>query len=232
MRLDVTNPKEIQDAIESALNTYDRIDVLVNNAGYPAMGAIEELSDEDIRRQFETNFFGVLNVTRAVLPTMRQQRSGHILNISSLAGVVSFGGLGIYSATKFAIEGASEALGQEVKPLGINVTLIEPGSFRTDGAGSSMVTPKHPITDYAETSGKMIDAMQASNGKQAGDPAKAAAAMIQVVESDNPPLRLALGEEAVNGITQKLDSMKAELAAWKSVSLSTAFEGGTVGAID
>lgn len=228
VRLDVTNPKEVQAAVNSALKTYDRIDVLVNNAGYPAMGAIEELSDEDIRRQFDTNFFGALNMIRAVLPTMREQRSGHILNISSLAGVVSFGGLGIYSATKFALEGASEALVQEVKPLGIDVTLIEPGSFRTNGASSSMVTPKHQTADYAETSGKMIDAMQASNGNQPGDPAKAAAAMIQVVESEDPPLRLALGEEAVNGIAQKLESMKAELEAWKSVSLNTAFEDGKV----
>lgn len=227
VRLDVTNLQEVQAAIESALTAYDRIDVLVNNAGYPAMGAIEELSDEEIRRQFETNCFGVLNVTRAVLPTMREQRSGHILNISSFAGVVAFGGLGIYSATKFAIEGISEALVQEVKPLGINVTLIEPGSFRTNGA-ASIVTPKYPIADYAAISGKMIDSMRASNGKQPGDPAKAAIAMIQVVESDNPPLRLALGEDSANGIAQKLDAMKAELETWKIVSLSTAFAGETV----
>lgn len=229
VRLDVTNLQDVQAAVESALNQYDRIDVLVNNAGYAAMGAIEELSDEDIRRQFETNCFGVLNVTRAVLPTMREQRSGHILNISSFAGVVAFGGLGIYSATKFAIEGISEALVQEVKPLGINVTLIEPGSFRTNGA-ASIVTPKHPIADYAATSGMMIDSMRVSNGKQPGDPAKAAVAMIQVVESNNPPLRLALGEDSANGIAQKLDAMKAELEAWKSVSLSTAFENETIGA--
>lgn len=226
VRLDVTSLQDVQAAVESALNQYDRLDVLVNNAGYAALGAIEELSDEEIRRQFETNCFGVLNVTRAVLPTMRERRSGHILNISSFAGVVAFGGLGIYSATKFAIEGISEALVQEVKPLGIDVTLIEPGSFRTNGA-ASIVTPNHLIADYAEISGMMIGSMQASHGKQPGDPAKAAAAMIQVVESDNPPLRLALGEDSTNGIAQKLDAMKAELEAWKSVSLGTAFEGET-----
>lgn len=230
VRLDVTNLQDVQAAIKSALNQYDRIDVLVNNAGYPAMGAIEELSDDDTRRQFETNFFGALSMIRAVLPTMREQRSGHILNISSFAGVASFSGLGIYSATKFALEGASEALAQEVKPLGIKVTLIEPGGFRTNAIGSSMVTPKHPISDYAETSGKTIDFMRASHGKQPGDPAKAADAMIQVVESDDPPLRLALGEDSANGIVQKLDAMKAELEAWKFVSISTAFEGETVAA--
>jgi NAD(P)-dependent dehydrogenase (short-subunit alcohol dehydrogenase family) len=230
VRLDVTNQQDVRAAIESALDRYDRIDVLVNNAGYPAIGAIEELSDDDIRRQFETNFFGALSMIRAVLPTMREHGSGHILNISSFAGVASLSGLGIYSATKFALEGASEALAQEVKPLGIKVTLIEPGGFRTNGAGSSMVTPKHPISDYAQTSGKTIDFMRASHGNQPGDPAKAADAMIQVVESDDPPLRLALGEDSANGIVQKLDAMKAELEAWKSVSIGTAFEGETVAA--
>lgn len=228
VRLDVTNLQEVQAAHESALNAYDRIDVLVNNAGYGAIGAIEEVSDQDIKRQFDTNFFGALNMTRAVLPTMREQRSGHILNISSVAGVVSFIGGGIYCATKFALEAVSEALAQEVKPLGIKVTIIEPGSFRTDFSGRSIVTPEHAIADYAETSGKVIKWTQELDGNQPGDPVKAVAAMIQVVESDNPPLRLALGEDSVNGITQKLESMQAELETWKSVSLSTAFEDRTV----
>lgn len=230
VRLDVTNLQDVQTALKSALNAYARIDILVNNAGYGTIGAIEEVSDDDIKRQFDTNFFGALNMTRAVLPTMREQRSGHILNISSVAGVVSFVGGGIYCATKFALEAVSEALAQEVKPLGIKVTLIEPGSFRTDFSGRSIVTPEHMIADYAETSGKVIKWNQEMDGKQPGDPVKAVAAMIQVIESDNPPLRLALGEDSVNGITQKLESMKAELEAWKSVSLSTGFEGGTVAA--
>ena len=231
VRLDVTNLQDVQAALESALNAYARIDVLVNNAGYGTMGAIEEVSDEDIKRQFDTNLFGALNMTRAVLPTMRDQRSGHILNISSVGGVVSFAGTGIYCATKFALEAVSEALAQEVKPLGIKVTIIEPGAFRTDFSGRSIVTPDQAIADYAETSGKLIQWNQEIDGKQPGDPVKAAAAMIQVVESKNPPLRLALGEDSVNGITQKLNSMKAELDAWKTVSLNTAFEGATVGAI-
>lgn len=229
--LDVTNSQTAREAVETALNEFDRIDVLVNNAGYGTVGAIEEVSDDDIKRQFDTNLFGALNVTRAVLPTMREQRSGHILNISSVGGIVSFAGVGMYCATKFALEGVSEALAQEVKPLGIKVTIIEPGAFRTDFSGRSIVTPDHPIADYAETSGKMIQWNQEIDGKQPGDPVKAAAAMIQVVETENPPLRLALGEDAVNGITQKLESMKAELEAWKDVSINTAFEGAKIGAI-
>jgi NADP-dependent 3-hydroxy acid dehydrogenase YdfG len=169
--LDVTNEQSVQQAVAAALDTYDRIDVLVNNAGYGTFGAIEEFSVDDIRQQFEVNFFGLLDVTRAVLPTMREQRSGHILNISSVGGFASFSGAGIYSSSKFALEGASEA---------------------------------------------------AMDGKQPGDPVKAVAAMIQVVESDDPPLRLALGEDVVNGITKKLESMKADLEQWKDVSIDTA----------
>jgi len=222
--LDVTKPQSIRQAVEAALHTYDRIDVLVNNAGYGTMGAIEEVSDDDIKRQFDTNLFGALNVTRAVLPTMRKRRSGHILNLSSFGGVAAVAGYGIYCASKFALEGMSEALAQEVKPLGIKVTIIEPGAFRTDFRGRSLVISEHTIADYTETSGKAIQRTQANNGKQPGDPDKAAAAMIQVVESENPPLRLALGEDAVNIITQKLASMKAELEAWKGVSIRTGFE--------
>ena len=229
--LDVTNSQSVREAVEAALNEFDRIDVLVNNAGYGTMGAIEEVSDDDIKRQFDTNLFGALNVTRAVLPTMREQRSGHILSISSVGGIVSFAGWGMYCATKFALEGVSEALAKEVKQLGIKVTIIEPGAFRTDFRGRSIVAPDHAIADYAETSGKMIQWTQEMDGKQPGNPVKAAAAMIQVVETENPPLRLALGEDAVNGITQKLESMKAELEAWKDISINTAFEGATVGAI-
>jgi NADP-dependent 3-hydroxy acid dehydrogenase YdfG len=222
--LDVTKPELIQQAVEAAFNAYNRIDVLVKNAGYPALGAIEELSDDDIKWQFDTNLLGALNLTRAVLPTMRAQRSGHILNLSSVVGFASLAGIGIYSGTKFALEEISEALAQEVQPLGIKVTIIEPGAFRTDAIGRSLVVPDQTLSDYAETSGKMIQQIHASNGKQPGDPHKAATAMIQVVESENPPLRLALGEDSVNNIAQKLELMKAELEAWKDVSMNTAFE--------
>lgn len=222
--LDVTNAQSIQQAVEAALNAYNRIDVLVNNAGYGTVGAIEEVNDDDIRRQFDTNLFGAINVTRAILPTLREQRSGHILNISSANGISAFAGVGIYSATKFALEAISEALAQEVKPLGIKVTIIEPGSSRTNFSSRALSTLSHQINDYAQTSGKIMQRLQERDGKQPNDPAKAAAAMIQVVESDNPPLRLALGEDSVSLITQKLESMKAELEAWKDVSMSTAFE--------
>jgi NAD(P)-dependent dehydrogenase (short-subunit alcohol dehydrogenase family) len=223
--LDVTDEQSVQQAVAAALSAYDRIDVLVNNAGYGAFGAIEEFSADDIRQQFEVNFFGLLNVTRAVLPTMREQRSGHILNISSVGGFASFSGAGIYSASKFALEGASEALAQEAKPLGIKVTIVEPGAFRTAfRTNASSKPPAHLIADYAQTSGKTRELLQAMDGKQPGDPVKAVAAMIQVVESDDPPLRLALGEDAVNGITKKLESTKADLEKWKDVSIDTALE--------
>lgn len=222
--LDVTNAQSIQQAVEAALNAYKRIDVLVNNAGYGTVGAIQEVNDDDIRRQFDTNLFGAINVTRAILPTLREQRSGHILNISSANGISAFAGMGIYSATKFALEAISEALAQEVKPLGIKVTIIEPGSSRTNFSSRALSTLSHQINDYAQTSGKIVQRLQERDGKQPNDPVKAAAAMIQVVESDNPPLRLALGKDSVNLITQKLESMKAELEAWKDVSMNTAFE--------
>jgi NAD(P)-dependent dehydrogenase (short-subunit alcohol dehydrogenase family) len=231
VRLDVTNPKEVREAVDAAIQTFGRIDVLVNNAGYGIVGAIEEFSDEVIRRQIETNLFGALDMTRAVLPVMRQQKGGHILNLSSVGGFVSFGACGIYCATKFALEALSEALSQEVASLGIKVTIIEPGAFRTDFSGRSLVTPEQPISDYEPVSGAFQKWLAEMDGKQPGDPDKAAQAMIRVVESDHPPLRLALGADAVSTIEAKLASVKAELDAWKSVSVDTAYEGAVVGAI-
>ncbi len=231
VRLDVTNPQDVQDAVKAALDAFGRIDVLVNNAGYGTIGAIEEVSDNDIHRQFDTNVFGALNMMRAVLPAMRKQGGGHILNLSSVGGFVSFPASGIYCATKFALEGLSEALSKEVAPLGIKVTIIEPGAFRTDFNGRSLAAPDQLIDDYAPISGKMLQWLRENDGKQPGDPDKAAQAMIEAVESDNPPLRLALGEDAVNGIDEKLKSVKVELDAWKEVSINTAFEGATFSAI-
>ncbi len=231
IRLDVTNPNEVRDAINSALDTFGRIDVVVNNAGYGALGAIEEVSDDAIRHQFETNVFGALDVMRAVLPVMRKQRSGHILNISSVGGFVAFGGTGIYCGTKFALEGLSEALAKEVESLGIKVTIVEPGAFRTDFNGRSLAVPDQQIDDYASTSGEFLNWIRDMDGKQPGDPNKAASAMIQAVESDNPPLRLPLGADAVSTISEKLESVKAELDAWEQVAINTAFEGVEVGAV-
>jgi NAD(P)-dependent dehydrogenase (short-subunit alcohol dehydrogenase family) len=231
VRLDVTDSQNVRDAIKAAIDAFGRIDVVVNNAGFASVGAIEEVSDDVIRRQFETNLFGALDVTRAVLPTLRQQRSGHILNISSVGGFVSFGSLGIYCATKFALEGISEALAKEVAPLGIKVTIVEPGAFRTEINGQALAVPDTRIDDYADSTGGILQWLESMDGKQPGDPDKAAAAMIQVVESDKPPLRLALGADAVDTIAAKLESVKTELDAWKQVSIGTAFEGAAVGVI-
>lgn len=231
VRLDVTNPQEVRDAVKAAVDTFERIDVLVNNAGYGALGAIEELGDKSIRQQFETNVFGTLDVMRAVLPVMRKQRSGHIVNWSSVAGFVAFEGTGIYCGTKFALEGISEALVKEVAPLGIKVTIIEPGAFRTDFNGRSLVMPESIIDDYASTSGEFLGWIRDMDGKQPGNPDKAALAIIQAVKSDNPPLRLALGADAVDAIDTKLASVKEELARWRGVACNTTFDGVQVGVI-
>ncbi|MBD2465683.1 SDR family NAD(P)-dependent oxidoreductase [Oscillatoria sp. FACHB-1407] len=231
IRLDVTIPQEVHNTVNTALAVFGRIDVLVNNAGYGALGAIEEVSEDAIRRQFETNVFGVLNMTRAVLPLMRQQRSGHILNLSSIGGFVAFPGVGVYNGSKFALEGISEALAQEVAHLGIKVTIVEPGAFRTDFNGRSLAVPDQRIGDYAESSGKLLDWATEVDGQQPGDPDKAAGAMIQIVESANPPLRLVLGADAVNLMENKLQSLQAELDAWREVSVNTAFEGAEMMAI-
>ncbi|MBD2021576.1 SDR family NAD(P)-dependent oxidoreductase, partial [Leptolyngbya sp. FACHB-36] len=171
IRLDVTNPQEVRAAIQTAIDTFARIDVVVNNAGFGSLGAIEELSDEAIRRQFDTNLFGALDMMRAVLPVLRQQRSGHILNVSSVGGLVAFGATGIYCATKFALEAISEALAKEVASLGIKVTIIEPGAFRTDFNGRSLAVPDQTIEEYAPVSGEFLKWMEQMDGKQPGDPA-------------------------------------------------------------
>ncbi|NHC33372.1 oxidoreductase [Scytonema millei] len=231
VQLDVTQPAQVQAAVEKAIAKFGRIDVLVNNAGYGAMGALEELSDEATRRQFETNVFGALNMMRAVLPSMRQHRSGYILNLSSVGGFVSFPGAGIYCATKFALEALSEALVKEVEALGIKIIIVEPGAFRTDFNGRSLVLADTQIADYEPVISGFRQWLQDMDGKQPGDPVKAAEAMIQAVNSDNPPLRLALGADAVSAIETKLESVKAEMGAWKDVAVNTAYEGATVGAI-
>ena len=221
--LDVNREDRVQAVVAAAIAAFGRIDVLVNNAGYGLAGAVEEVSDAEARAQFETNVFGALSLTRAVLPQMRAQRSGHILQISSAAGFVSSPGLGLYNASKFALEGYSEALAQEVAPLGIRVTIIQPGPFRTDWAGPSLLTPQHRIAAYADTAHKTIATLNGYSGKQPGDPVRAAAAMIQVVETAHPPLRLPLGEGALGRIRAKLKSVSEELAAWEALTLSTSF---------
>jgi len=220
--LDVTSPSDVRRAVDEAVAWGGTIDVLVNNAGYGALGAVEELTDEEIRRQFETNVFGVLAMTRAVLPVMRRQRRGRIVQISSVSGIVAPAGVGIYCASKFALEGFSESLAAEVAPLGINVTIVEPGAFRTDWAGRSLVwATEHSA--YAETVGQMRERMKDWSGRQPGDPDKAARAIVDLTSMTNPPLRLPLGADAVDRIRRKLESQLAALTEYESVARSTGF---------
>jgi len=179
---DVTDPVQVEAAIQGALEAFGRIDVLVNNAGYGLIGAVEEVSDQEVRQMFDVNVFGVMNVLRAALPSMRAQRSGHILNISSTAGLLAFAGSATYASTKHALEGLSEGLKYELDPLGIHVTLVEPGPFRTDFAGRSIAFAAKEISDYADTAGKRRVSIRDYNGKQAGDPLKAVQAMMALTK--------------------------------------------------
>lgn len=224
VKLDVTKPDEVRDAVKAAVDAFGRIDVLVNNAGYGLLGAIEEVEESAIREQFETNVFGALALMRAVLPVMRKQRSGHILNISSVGGFVGNSGAGIYNATKFALEGMSEALALEGAPLGIKMTIVEPGAFRTDWAGRSLNNSAREIEDYVTTSGQIRERISNFSGQQQGDPNRAAAAMIKCVESTEPPLRLVLGADALERIRGKLSAMAKELEMWERTTIETTFE--------
>jgi NAD(P)-dependent dehydrogenase (short-subunit alcohol dehydrogenase family) len=210
--LDVTDSASVDVATRDAIARFGRIDVVVNNAGYGHVGAIEELSEGELRLQYEVNLFGVLRVTRALLPQLRHQRSGHIVQMSSLNGVVGMAGGGHYVATKFALEGLSESLAEEVEPLGIHVTIVEPGPYRTGFAGAGARFAE-PIDDYAPTVGAAREAMAELDGNQPGDPAEAAAAIVECVHSSDPPLRLPLGEIAVDGIRDKLSRQLADLEA-------------------
>ena len=220
LQLDVTNPVEIEAATKSALKHFGRIDVLVNNAGIGYFGSVEESDEEEFRRMFEINFFGLSAMTRAVLPVMRQRRSGHIVNISSIGGLRSFPALAYYNATKYAVEGFSESLSIEVAPLGIKVTLVEPSGFRTDWAGRSANEIQPRIADYSGTAGKNIENLRASSGKQPGDPVRAAAAIIDAVQSPDPPLRLLLGKAALKGARIKLDMLKRDFDAWEQTTVN------------
>jgi len=220
LSLDVEKGDQIEAAAAAAHKKFGRIDVLVNNAGYGYLAAIEEGDDADIRAMFEANVFGLAHMTRAVLPHMRAQGSGHIVNISSMGGVVGGPGVGYYNATKFAVEGLSEALSKEAAPLGIKVLIVEPGPFRTDWAGRSLKTPKHPIEAYAATAHARREAIRGYSGNQPGDPVRGAEAIIKTVESANPPLRLVLGAPALGLIRTKLDEMRKEIDAHEAVALA------------
>lgn len=222
--LDVTNEAQAKAAVQAAVEKLGRIDVLVNNAGFGLLGAVEESADKDVRRMYDTNVFGLLNVTRAVLPTMRANRSGHVINISSIGGYRAAAGFGVYSSTKFAVEGITEALRAELQPLGIHATVVEPGYFRTDFLdASSLVVAPDVIADYDETSGAVRSKAVQLNHNQPGDPTKLAAAMLKLVDAPNPPLRLPLGTDTLAAIAVKNAYVTQEMAAWKDLSASTDF---------
>jgi NAD(P)-dependent dehydrogenase (short-subunit alcohol dehydrogenase family) len=223
LALDVTNRSQITDAVKKAEARFGHIDVLVNNAGYGYLAAVEEGEDEPVRALFETNFFGLVNLTNAVLPGMRRQRSGHIVNFSSIGGLVSFAATGYYHASKYAVEGISESLALEVAPLGIKVIIVEPGPFRTDWAGRSLLESKTTIPDYDSTAGQRRRQSRERSGKQQGDPVRAGEAIIKAVQSPNPPLHLILGKPALDLGHKKLDALRKDFDTWRRISLSADF---------
>lgn len=221
--LDVTKLEDIRSAVKAAEERFGKIDVLVNNAGYGYLAAIEEGEDERVRALFETNFFGLVDLTKAVLPGMRARRSGTVVNVSSIGGLVSFGATGYYHATKYAVEGLSESLAIEVAPLGIKVIIVEPGPFRTDWSGRSIVESETVIDDYKGTAGKRREQTRANSGKQVGDPVRGARAIVDAVESGNPPLHLLLGKPAFELAMKRLDGYRTEFEQWKDASLGADF---------
>ncbi len=223
---EVTDEQQVKQAIADAIQALGHIDVVVNNAGYGSMGSIEEISAAEVQRQFEVNVFGPLHVLRAVLPHLRERRSGHVLNISSIGGLKTFPGVGIYNASKFALEAIGESLAQQVKPLGIHVTNIEPSGFRTDWAGRSASFVDTAIEDYRATVGENLKGIQSYSGRQPGDPQRAAKIMFDLVRQENPPLHLPLGKAAVKGAREKFTSLLEELASVAETGDSTDFPPG------
>ena len=217
--LDVTKSEQIQTAVRQTVERFGRIDVLVNNAGIGYFGAVEESEEAAVRNMFEINFFGLAKMIQEVLPVMRAQRSGHIVNIASIGGLVGFPGVGFYNATKFAVDGLSESLAKETAKLGIKVTIVAPSGFRTDWAGRSAENSPIVIDDYADTAGANKNAIRGNSGRQPGDPARAAEAIVRAVESENPPLRLLLGKGALNGARAKLNLLKQDFDAWEETTV-------------
>jgi NAD(P)-dependent dehydrogenase (short-subunit alcohol dehydrogenase family) len=221
--LDVTDAVQVKTTVAQAADLFGRLDVVVNNAGYGLIGAFEELGEEQIARNFDTNLFGALAVLRAALPILRAQGRGHIVNISAAAVISNYAGFSIYGATKWALEGVSESLAAELKPFGIHVTIVQPGPFRTDFIGRSLQRATNHIAGYDRTSGKFQRFLETMDGRQPGDPAKAAKAIIAAVESDAPPLRLVLGKYANDKVRKKLADSEKERAAWEHLGLPTDF---------
>ncbi|SDM43927.1 NADP-dependent 3-hydroxy acid dehydrogenase YdfG [Catalinimonas alkaloidigena] len=221
--MDVTDHATVAAGVQKAIDLHGRIDVLVNNAGYGSLGSVEEVTEEETFRQFDVNVFGALRLIRAVLPHMRQQRSGHILNITSIAGLQGYPGVGIYNGSKFALEGIGEGLAADVRPLGIRVTNVEPGPFRTDWAGRSATFTASKIDDYADSAAKNLDSISGVSGRQKGDPVRAAEAMYALTELDNPPMHLPLGSVAYKRFRAKLQAMSEELDAFAHLGEPTDF---------
>ncbi len=223
VELDVTKPEQIKTAVKQTIDRFGRIDVLVNNAGIGYFGAIEESEDDQVRRMFEINVFGLAKMTQEVLPFMRARRSGHIVNIASIGGLVSFPAVGFYNATKYAVDGLSESLAKETAPLGIKVTIVAPSGFRTDWAGRSANDSKIKIDDYHNTAGANQQAIRGYSGNQPGDPVRAAKAIVKAVESENPPLRLLLGQAALKGARNKLEQLKKDFDTWEDTTVGADF---------
>lgn len=218
LKVDVTRPGDIHEAAKFIETNYSQLDVLVNNAGFGFAGAIEEASIPEVQRVFETNFYGTLLMTQSFLPLFRKNGRGHIIQISSHGGIKAFPGFGIYNASKFAVEGFSEALAAEINPLGIKVSIVEPGPFRTQFAGGAFQEAAKVIEDYKQTAGAFRERMKQVNGKQEGDPVKAAQAIINLAYSEHPPFRLPLGKIAIATITSKLESVQRDLEATKAIA--------------
>ena len=216
--LDITNDYGIEKSVSKIISEFGKIDILVNNAGIGFAGAVEETTIEEAQNVFKVNFFSTLKITQTVLPFMRKAKSGSIIQISSHGGIKAFAGFGIYNASKFAVEGFSEALAQEVAPFGIKVSIVEPGPFRTKFAGKGLGLAKNEINDYLETAGAFRTKLKSVNGKQEGDPIKASKAIIDLVNSEKPTLRFPLGKTALMTIQMKLDSVKSDLETHKNTA--------------
>lgn len=221
LALDVTSPVQVATVVTQAAEAFGRLDVVVNNAGYGLVGALEEVSEEQIHRSFETNFFGALRVIRAALPILRAQGRGHFVNISAAAAIANYAGFSVYGATKCALEAVSESLAAEIKPLGLHVTIVQPGPFRTDFIARSLEKARGTIPAYEPTSGKFQRFLATMDGRQPGDPARAAEAIIAAVTADQPPLRLVLGKYAIDKTRRKFAAATRELDTWADVGLAT-----------
>jgi NAD(P)-dependent dehydrogenase (short-subunit alcohol dehydrogenase family) len=226
LALDVTNGQQIAEAVAQAVKRFGQIDALVNNAGYGYLAAIEEGEDDAVRAMFEANVFGLIDMTKAVLPVMRKQRSGIVINVSSIGGLASFGATGYYHGTKYAVEGLSESLAIEVKPLGIDVLIVEPGPFRTNWAGPSIKASATVIEDYDATAGERRRQTAQRSGNQAGDPVRAAQAIIDAASAKNPPLRLLLGKAALELARKKLETLRHDFDTWEKTTLGADFPEG------